>query len=177
MKTNVLVAYVSEYGSTQEVAEAVAATLRDGGFGVDLRPVRKIRSLDGYRAIVLGAPIYLGAWHKDALGFLEQHREGLQTRPVAVFALGPIQDPTENDWAESRAAVQRGLAKSAWLTPIALGVFGGKFDPARLRLRDRMITILPASPLHNMPASDLRDWTAIRAWAGNVAAKLQPASI
>lgn len=65
------------------------------------------------------------------------------------------------------------LAKYPWLTPVALELFGGKYDPAKLHLLDRLIASLPASPFHNEPASDVRDWTAIRAWASNLAAKLQ----
>jgi menaquinone-dependent protoporphyrinogen oxidase len=176
MKIKVLVVYASKYGSTQEVADTVTATLRDHEFEVDFQPVGKVRTLEGYRAIILGAPIYLGAWHKDALGFLGRYQEGLMERSVAVFALGPIHDPTnEKEWQESRASLEKGLAKYPWLTPVALEVFGGKFDPAKLRLPDRLITSLPASPLHQMPPSDLRDWTAIRAWASDLAAKLQPA--
>ncbi len=33
--------------------------------------------------------------------------------------------------------------------------------------------LVPA--LKNMPASDVRDWTAIRAWASDLAALFQPA--
>jgi flavorubredoxin len=36
MSASVLVAYATRYGSTQEVAEAVAATLREGGLEVDV---------------------------------------------------------------------------------------------------------------------------------------------
>ncbi len=178
MKMKVLVAHASKYGSTQEVADTVDATLRDRGFEVDVRPVGKIRQLDGYRAIVLGGPIYFGKWRKDAHGFLERNREALEALPVALFAMGPIGDsPSQKDWEESRAALQKDLAKHPWLTPVAFEIFGGKFDPARLDLADRLVTGLPASPLHQLPASDGRDWAAIRAWAGNLAALFQPASI
>ncbi len=177
MKTKVLVAHASKYGSTQEVAEAIASTLRDRGFEVDVRPVRKIRQLDGYRALVLGTAIYYGAWRKDAHGFLERNREELEGRPVALFAMGPIGDsPSEKDRAESQVALQKDLAKHPWLTPVAFEMFGGKFDPTRLDLVDRLATSLPASPLHQLPASDMRDWAAILAWANDLAAVLQPAS-
>lgn len=66
MNIRVLVAYATKYGSTQEVAEAIAATLREGGVGVDIQPMRGVRALEKYGAVVLGAPIYLGKWHKDA---------------------------------------------------------------------------------------------------------------
>lgn len=178
MKTKVLVAHASKYGSTQEVADTVAATLRDQGFEVDLQPVGKVRRVDGYRAVVLGTAIYYGAWRKEAHGFLERNREELEVRPVALFAMGPMGDsPSEMDRAESQAALQKDLAKHPWLTPVALEMFGGKFDPARLDVADRLVTSLPASPLHGKPANDLRDWAAIRAWAGSLASKLQPASI
>ena len=40
---------------------------------------------------------------------------------------------------------------------------------------DTLLAKLPASPLHKMPASDIRDWTAIRTWASNLVTQLQPA--
>ena len=90
LSNSVLVTYATRYGSTQEVTEAVAASLREGGLEIDIQPVRKVRTLEGYRAVVLGAPIFYGHWHKDARRFLSRHRETLTERPVAVFALGPL---------------------------------------------------------------------------------------
>jgi menaquinone-dependent protoporphyrinogen oxidase len=170
MPGSVLVAYATRYGSTQEVAEAVAATLRERGLGVDIQPMRKARTLEGYSAVVLGAPLYMFRWHRDALHFLSRHRKALTERPAAIFALGPFHDD-EKEWQDARAQLDKELAKFPWLTPVALGVFGGKFDPAKLGFP---LNLLPA--LKQMPASDIRDWTAIRAWASDLAVKLQPAS-
>jgi menaquinone-dependent protoporphyrinogen oxidase len=61
------------------------------------------------------------------------------------------------------------------LQQIALKVFGGKYDPDKLRFPDSLLKSLPASPLHAAPASDLRDGKAIRTWANDLAAKLDPA--
>jgi len=171
MSDSILVAYATRYGSTQEVAEAVAATLRDSGLEVDLEPVGKVRTLAGYRAVVLGAPLYIGRWHKDAQRFLSQHQETLTQRPVAVFTLGPTQSD-DKEWEGVRAQLDRELARYPWLTPVALELFGGKYDPAKLSFFHKLLASLPASPLYQMPASDVRDWTAIRAWASNLAAKL-----
>jgi len=174
MSDSILVVYATRYGSTQEVAEAVAVTLREHGLEVDVQPMRKVRTLEGYRAVVLGAPLYIGRWHKDAQRFLSLHQEALTQRPVAIFTLGPTQ-PDEKEWEGVHAQLKQELAKYPWLTPVAIELFGGKYDPAKLRFLDRLIASLPASPLHNVPASDLRDWMTIRAWAGNLAAKLQSA--
>jgi menaquinone-dependent protoporphyrinogen oxidase len=62
--------------------------------------------------------------------------------------------------------------KFPWLTPIDIEIFGGKFDPAKLHFYDKIITSLPASPLHGTPSSDMRNWTAIRTWARSLAAQL-----
>jgi menaquinone-dependent protoporphyrinogen oxidase len=67
--------------------------------------------------------------------------------------------------------VAQELAKFDWLKPSAVEVVGGRFDPAHLRFPWNLI---PA--LKRMPAADLRDWAAIRAWAGQLAGLLQPAT-
>ena len=159
MASSVLVGYATQYGSTQEVAEAIAETLREGGLAVDVRPLREVRDLAAYSAVVLGAPLMMGRLHKDAERFLSRHREALTERPVAVFALGPVHEPHDDEeWKNSRAQLDKEMAKYSWLAPAALELFGGKFDPTKLRF-----------PLNRLagkePASDARDWTAIRAWA------------
>jgi menaquinone-dependent protoporphyrinogen oxidase len=170
MSTSVLVGYATRYGSTQEVAEAVAATLRECGLVVDTQPMREVRTLSAYSAVVLGAPLYMFRWHKDARRFLSRHRQALAERPVVVFALGPVHDPhDEEEWQDSRAQLDKELAKFPWLTPDVLEVFGGKYDPTKLRFP---ISLFAGQE----PATDIRDWTAIRAWARNLAAKLEPAS-
>jgi menaquinone-dependent protoporphyrinogen oxidase len=164
----VLVGYATGYGSTQEVAEAVAATLREAGLGVDLQPLRTVSTLEGYGAVVLGAPLFMFRWHKDALRFLSRHRKALVERPVAAFALGPTHEPyDEKEWQDSRAQLDKELAKFPWFKPAALEMFGGKYDPALLRFPLKMLA-------GKEPASDLRDWAAIRAWAANLKSTLFP---
>lgn len=159
----ILVAYASTYGSTKEVAEAVAAILGERGIETDLIQMRKVGTLDGYCGVVLGAPLYMFHWHKDALQFLAQQRKALQMLPVAVFALGPFGDPSAEDWQEVRKQITSELAKFPWLSPVAVEVFGGKFDPTKLRFP---LNLLPA--LRDQPASDIRDWGAIREWVNSL---------
>jgi len=174
MQTRVLVAYATKYGSTQEIAEAIAATLRENGLEVDLEPAKEVKALDEYTAVVMGAPIYMLHWHKEAKSFLSRHHEALLKLPLAVFALGPFHDE-EEEWKEVRAELDKELEKFPWLKPIAIEIFGGKYDEEKLRFPDNIIVRLPGSPLHNMPVIDIRDWDAIRAWASKLASQLQPA--
>ena len=162
MAGGVLVGYATRSGSTREVAEAVADSLRQNGVEAYLQPLRGIRSLAGYRMLVLGAPLYMFRWHKDALSFLSAHRKELATLPAAVFALGPFHD-VEKEWQDIRAQLDEELAKFPWFVPVKREVFGGRFDPAKLRFP---FSLIPA--LKKMPASDIRNWDAIRAWAGGL---------
>ena len=170
MSSSILVGYATKYGSTREVAEAIAATLREGELEVDLQPMRDVRTLEGVGAVVLGAPLYMFRWHKDAKSFLSRHRQALMERPVAVFALGPFED-VPKQWQEVRANLDKELAKFPWFAPIAIEVIGGVFDPAKLTFPYNLVP-----GLKKMPVSDIRDWTAIRAWANSLPARLQPSS-
>lgn len=168
MSLSVLVGYVSKYGSTREVAEAVADTLRVGGLTVDVRPLREVKSLDGVDAVIIGAALYMYKLNKDALRFLSHHRRELSARPVALFALGPVHDPhDEEEWQNSRDQLQKALAEVSWLTPVDVRLFGGRFDPQLLSFPMNKFAA-------SEPATDIRDWEAIRAWAAGLVARLQP---
>jgi menaquinone-dependent protoporphyrinogen oxidase len=171
METKVLVAYASMHGSTQEIAERVAGVLREQGLAVDLQPVRHVRKLEGYGAVVLGASIYMLHLHGDALSFLKRHKKAVSDGlPVAIFASGPSFKGDTAEWQEVRRQFDHDLAAFPWLKPLSAEVVGGRFDPAKLRFP---YSLIPA--LRQMPAMDLRDWAAIGAWASALAAQLRPA--
>jgi menaquinone-dependent protoporphyrinogen oxidase len=160
----VLVAFATMYGSTKEVAESIASTLRDAGVEVDVKPARDVKQLDGYDAVVLGAPLIIHKLQKDARGFLSRHQKALEDLPVAFFALGPCKEPRdEEEWRDCSEQLDKVLAGLGWLKPVAAELFGGRFDPALLKF-----------PFNKMagsePASDARDWGAIEAWAAGLPA-------
>ena len=164
MNTNsVLLAYATRFGSTQEVAETVAASLREAGLKVDLQLMKEVESLDQYEVVVLGAAIYNTKWHADAHQFLAKHQAALTQRPVAIFTLGPLSSSAAA-MRNSRRQLDKELAKYPWLKPVALEIFAGKYDPSKpgLGFFERLL-----------PARDHRDWAAIRAWANALPAQLQ----
>jgi len=154
----VLVAFATRHGSTREVAESIACTLKAFAADVEFGEAREVRSQPGHgpgqarrwTLVVLGAPLYSGRWHRDAHRFLRRHRKELAGVPVAVFGMGPRNDDVLA-WERSRTQLDRALAKHSWLTPTAVMVFGG-VDPPDKR-----------------PRRDLRDWTKIDAWAASIA--------
>ena len=164
---SVLVAYATRFGSTQEVAGSIAATLRRVGLEVDLHPMGDVRSVDHYDAVVLGAAIYSAQWHPEAHRFLSQHREALAQRPVGVFTLGPLSTSAAAK-RNSRRQLDNELTKYPWFKPVAIEIFAGKYDPSKpgLNVFERFL-----------PARDYRNWDAIRAWANALAAQLQGAEV
>ncbi len=147
MDPKILVTYASTHGSTQEVAEQIAETLREQGQPLELRPAREVRSLDGYSAVVLGAPLYMFHWHRDAQRFLARFRTRLAAgMPVAIFSGGPFGKGDEAEWREVRGEVDKERAKYPWLQPVSVEVIGGKFDPAHLRFPWNLAASLEIHP-------------------------------
>jgi len=164
---SILLAYASRFGSTQEVAETIASTLSEAGLEVDLQPMQEVKSLDRYSAVVLGAAIYNAKWNADAHQFVMQHQDAITQLPVAIFTLGPL-SASETAKRNSCRQLDSELAKYPWLKPVAVEIFAGKYDPSKpgMGFFDRFV-----------PARDVRNWDAIRAWAKALSVQLQQAEM
>lgn len=145
-----LIAYASKGGSTREVAVAIADVLRARGWSVAVAEAAHVRDrVSDYDLVVLGGAIYSGRWHSGAHRFLRRHRRELGRSRIAVFGMGPREDDPDA-WRSSRAQLDRALRKYSWLQPFTIVVFGGVDPPKKRQHRD------------------IRDWDAIRAWAGGL---------
>ncbi|MGD0167841.1 MAG: flavodoxin domain-containing protein [Gaiellaceae bacterium] len=143
----VLVAYATKRGSTREVAEAIAATLREQGFDVSVEPAGKVRKdIERFDGVMIGGALYSGRWHHHALRLLKRLRKLPATKPVAVFGMGPRRT-AEIAFERASKQLHRALAKVPEVEPVAVGVFGGA-DAKK--------------------GVDIRDWDAIRVWAEEV---------
>lgn len=163
----VLVAYASKRGSTAEIAETVAATLRRDGLGVCLEPVEDVRSLERFDAVVLGSAVYMKRWRGDARHFLKKHRKTLRQKPFWVFSSGPVGDPAQDGraWTEPPQLAQ----KVEDLGGREHVVFGGCVPAEPRGLVERAV-------VEGVPKEyrDRRDWDEIRRWAKQVASDLVP---
>jgi menaquinone-dependent protoporphyrinogen oxidase len=166
MSKKILVGYATRYGSTEETAKLIADTLQIAGYAVDILPVKEVKSLANYQAVILGAPLFMFHWHKDVLRFLSKHQQILLDLQVAIFALGPTHDPyDEQEWRDSWSQLNKELANYSWLKPVEIEMFGGKYDPALLKFPLKMMA-------GKVPASDIRDTEAIRAWTEKLISNL-----
>jgi menaquinone-dependent protoporphyrinogen oxidase len=162
---SVLVAYASKHGTTREVAEFVARRLETHGLAVDVEEAARVGSITRYDAVVVGGGLYMGRWHKDARRLLERHRRDLAGVRLAVFGMGP-DELEESKVVESRRQLDRALAETPELEPVAVTVFGGALKPETWRF-----------PFTRLPAFDARDWDEIEEWAEEIAASISPVAV
>jgi menaquinone-dependent protoporphyrinogen oxidase len=163
----VLVTSASRHGSTREIADAVAVELRAAGFDVDVREVGEVGNLERYDAIVLGSAVYAGSWRPEARRFVERHRATLRTVPLWLFSSGPLgSDGPEPEGEPNRVddLVRATGARGHRVLP-------GKLDRGALGLVERLVVGLVGAP-----EGDFRDWSAVRDWAGSIAASLRAES-
>lgn len=157
MEEKVLVAYATRYGSTREVAEAIAAALREEGAAVDLMRADEVTDTAPYTMVVIGSPVYAGKWLDDALKMVTRHQEALSRVRVALFAVGIL---IAEDTPENRQKLKAALDPVVQVvTPVSIGLFAGKLDAKALSFPLRMML-----KVMKTPEGDYRDMDAIRRW-------------
>jgi menaquinone-dependent protoporphyrinogen oxidase len=161
----VLVAYASKRGSTAEIAETVAATLRRAGLDVCLKSAEEVRGLEPFDAVVLGSAVYMKRWRGDARHFLKMHRKALRQLPVWVFSSGPVGDPEKDnpEWSEPPKLAE----KVEEIGARGHVVFGGCLPVEPHGWMER--ALVEETPRE---CRDRRDWAEIRDWASEVATAL-----
>jgi menaquinone-dependent protoporphyrinogen oxidase len=166
---NVLVAYASKRGSTEEIAHYIAEALRQAGLGADSVAASQVRDLDGYDAVILGSAVYVKRWQGDARHFLRKHAKALAARPFWVFSSGPVGEPRADEdpsWLEPA----KSIARAEDLGARGHVVFGGRVPAEPHGFVERAMA-------NNTPAEyhDRRDWGEIRSWAAGIAQELRAA--
>ncbi len=155
----ILVTTASKHGATDEIGDAIAATLESAGIEAYARATEEVSSLDDVDGVIVGSGVYAGHWMGQAKAFVERFQEDLRRRPVWLFSSGPLgRAPTQEDVPLDVASI---VEKSA-----ARGhrVFAGKLDREDIGLAERAIV-----KVVHAPYGDFRDWAEIRKWAREIA--------
>jgi menaquinone-dependent protoporphyrinogen oxidase len=158
MAAKVLVAYTSRTGSTTEIAQAIGKELEAVGHTVVVSGMKEIDSIEGYRAVVIGSPVYMAAIEKDVALFVSRHRDVLTKIPVAAFAVGIA--PVDHRVGSVESVLGKLRAALDPVKPVAVTMFAGRLELARMSFVQRTMT-----GLMKVLTGDFRDWEAIRAWA------------
>ena len=173
MQPEVLIAYVTRSGSTEDIAEAMGLTMQEAGISVDVKPMVDVESIAEDAAVILGTALYVGHFPKEFHRFLARFRRELGNVHPWIFVVGPTEKDAKH-FAEAEEQARKELAKYPWLRAADVRVFGGKFDPHHLNLPFPFSLVMkfPGNPMRKLPASDIRDWDWIRTWAGAIADRL-----
>ena len=171
-----LVLYASKYGSTLEVAKAVAE-----GLAADLRDVEDGPDIGPYDVIVLGSPIYAGDYLDSMIDFVKDKKESLQQRKVAAFitAAADVEIPPgltgdEDEMLHTQQDYADGLASLADGETLSTRGFGGRLRPDELDKGDRrMLSWFYRYLMHDeLKGFDLLDLSEARGWGEKLKALL-----
>jgi len=165
MTAQILVTYTSRSGSTAEIAAAIGKELQNAGYTTDITDMKETASVDGYQAVVMGAPVYAGHIEKRLISFIDRNRQALGNVPLAAFVVGiaPVY-PKAGTADEVLDQVKKSLAP---LEPSAVTMFAGRLEYTNQSfLKRTMIHLM------KVPTGDFRDWDEISAWARRLPALL-----
>jgi len=160
----VLVAYASRHGATAEIAARMAERLGSSGIPVEYLHVDAVDTLDGYDAVVLGAPVYDGSWPPEADRFVTANRQALAARPLWLFSVGSFGD-TKRLIGPMTRKQPRGVAEILAATRAReYRVFQGVIQKHQWPFWPRVF-------FHAFGGrfGDRRDWRSIEAWANSIA--------
>jgi menaquinone-dependent protoporphyrinogen oxidase len=161
MAARVLVAFATKMGSTGQIAESIAGTLRAAGLDVEARRAGEVLDVEPYDAIVLGSALYAAHWQREANRFVNRNREGLRIRPLWLFSSGPLDRRLAARNLPINEHASQVLGDLTWRDH---RTFGGRLDPAAPGV--------DAQILQTHQVGDFRDWAAIHDYAAAIAREI-----
>lgn len=164
MADKILVTYTSRTGWTVGVAEAIGKTLAESGAQVDVLPMRDVKDLSAYDAVVAGSGINGAAWRPEAVQWVRDHQAELKRKPFAAFLV--CMTLAMKNGEQYRGHVEKWLDPISVLArPVSKGLFAGGLDIREVpTFKDRLGFRL--SVLFGVwKEGDHRDWNAIQTWA------------
>ena len=173
----VLVIYASRYGTTQGIAERIAAALRQQGLEATVEAAQQAGDPADYDAAVLGSAAYFFHWMKPAASFVRRNAQALSNRPVWLFSSGPLGDKQQDAQGRDLRTVLEPKEIAEFretVKPRDHRVFFGAMDAKKLGFWHRLIYKMPANRDNAIfPLGDFRDWADIDAWAIGIATALK----
>ena len=171
-RQRILIAHATGFGSTSEVAEAIAETLCQKGVSAEAKPIQDVKSLDSYDAVIFGSPIRYDKWMPEVTNFVHANQKRLKEIPVAYF-FTCLTLAKRNEKTEQKAMVyaQQLAMLSPEVKPITIGRFGGVLNFSKMPFYYRF-PFKGFSLLTRIKEGDYRDWNEIEMWAEEAYSKL-----
>jgi len=169
MSKKILVAYGSFAGSTAETAVFIGKKLSEKGMTADVKPVEKIKTIEGYDAVIIGSAVEMGKLKGSVIRFTEKNKAALTKVPVAIFVVCLTM---QKDTPENRKTVSAYLDPiKAIVKPVGEGLFPGRIRYKDIPFPQSILTLMPAFK-KAVPEGDWMNWGAVEAWVGEVEGKM-----
>ena len=172
MNNKILVTYASRFGATAGVAEAIEKTLTELGAQVDVLPMKDVKDLSAYQAVVVGSAINGGAWLPEAMQFVHAQQAELRSKPCAAFLVCMTLSMKNGEQYRNHVSTWMEPVR-ALVKPVSEGLFAGALDIGKIpsfsdRLKFRLSVLFGA-----WKEGDHRDWNAIRSWTESIYPRLK----
>lgn len=164
MNNKILVTYSSRTGWTVGVAEAIGKTLAENGAQVDVIPMRDVKDLSIYDAVVAGSAIRSKAWLPEAMQFIRTNQKELRAKPCAVFLVCMTLAMPNGEKYRSHISTWLDPVRTL-VKPVSAGLFAGGLDISKVEtLRERLMFRISVM-FGVWKEGDHRNWNAINEWA------------
>ena len=167
MTGKILVTYASRTGWTVGVADAIGKVLSENGQTVDVLPMREVKDLSGYKAIVAGSGINGGAWLPEGMDFLRAHQGELRKKPFAAFLVCMTLAMKNGQQYRSHVATWLDPVRSV-VHPVSEGLFAGGLEVRRVPSASERIKFRLSVLFGAWKEGDHRDWEAINSWSSQL---------
>jgi menaquinone-dependent protoporphyrinogen oxidase len=166
----IAVIFATAQGSTREIAEFIGAVLANRGADVEIADVEHAPELSRFDAVVLGSAVHNMAFLPAAADFVHRHHDDLADRDVWLFSvgLGPaLRGPIGR--RIGRIVPKQIAALRDSTSAVDYRAFAGHYERIGVSRSARIVYRLQGGGRYG----DLRDWTAITAWADTIAEALR----
>jgi len=182
----ILIAYGTRFGSTEEVAHEIAKTLETKGLTIQLLNLKKVKekewpSIKSFKGIIVGSSIKMGRWMNEPENFLKKHAKVFKQREkvLGIFVssgYAAIPEKTQQVRQEYLESILNELEIQADI----YDGFGGVFDfsaSSKMGFLDKKIARMAAKmamkelgkeqaiKIDEKTKVDQRDWNQIRKFA------------
>lgn len=168
MSVSALITYATKYGATKEIAEKIAEVVSQEGIQTDILPIKQVKNLLEYQAVIMGSAVYIGGWCKEAVKYFKANQSVLSNQRVWIFSSGPTGEGDPVELLKGWRLPKKLQATVDQIKPQDIAVFHGKVVLEELSGLHRWMVKKVDSPI-----GDYRDWEMIAKWAAEIAEQLK----
>ncbi|MBD3374201.1 hypothetical protein GF406_04130 [candidate division KSB1 bacterium] len=173
---NVLITYSSGYGTTREIAESIAKTLRqEQELKVEIKPIEQVEEVKSYQAVVLGSSIRADKPLANTRDFMALYHHQLASKKFAIFLVSLSAMTPEGREKVRRNYLSQILDPYPNVQPLKIGILAGKIDFTKLNpvMQNLVRHIIRKLNVPVDGSLDARNWQMIETWGKELRKELK----